>query len=83
MALKTVQTCQSKLWWEGPKWLKNGKRSWPNNVLLGDSQDATNGRKKVNVMSIVSNEKHSIGEVIDITRFSSIKKTAQSNILCQ
>ena len=72
--VNSIFLCQSKLWWEGPEWLKKGENFWPNNVLLEDSQDVANERKKVNVMSIMSNEKHSVGEVIDITRFSSLNK---------
>ena len=65
---------QSKLWWEGPEWLQKGENFWPNNVLLEDSQVIANERKKVNVMSIVSSEKGSIGKVMDVRRFNSLKK---------
>jgi len=38
--------CQSKLWWEGPEWLQKGENFWHNNVLLEDSQEIANERKR-------------------------------------
>ena len=66
--------CQSKLWWEGPEWLRKENNFWPISLALEDSKDIASERKKVNVMSVVSSEKHSIGEIIEIARFSSLNR---------
>ena len=42
------QLIKSDLWWEGPKWLKQGKTAWPKGTLLSDSEEVKEEQKKCN-----------------------------------
>ena len=66
----------SNLWWEGPNWLKKERSAWPSSAKLEDTEDVSKEERKVNVM--VTNAKMddhpSIGQVVDIGRFSTLGK---------
>ena len=73
---KASELRDSKLWWEGPKWLKEEKETWPNNEPLEDSNEVSEERKKASVLttSVAEEESESVSKVIDINRFSKLGK---------
>ena len=64
----------SKLWWEGPEWLRKDESEWPKKFVLEDSVEVKTERKKAFVFTVVTDEAAKIGNVIDIERFSSLGK---------
>ena len=46
---KASELRDSKLWWEGPKWLREEKETWLNNEPLEDSNEVSEERKKASV----------------------------------
>ena len=56
----------SKLWWEGPEWLRQEEEKWP--LKLESSLDVTAERKKTAVIVAINEEVK--GDVIYINRFS-------------
>eukprot|EP00794_Sanderia_malayensis_P004267 gene4267-biopygen3471 len=67
----------SKLWWEGPKWLTMGSKHWPNGLPCFDLEEANKERKKTVNALIATNERKpgvSVSAIIDINRFSSLGK---------
>ena len=64
----------SKLWWNGPSWLKKGRSEWPKSLVLDESDDVSKERKKVNVFATVVEEPQDICQVIDANRFSTLGK---------
>ena len=73
---KASELRDSKLWWEGPKWLREEKETWPNNEPLEDLSEVSEERKKAIVLttSVAEKESESVSKVIDINRFSKLGK---------
>ena len=65
----------SKLWWQGPQWLKQGKDSWPSPFLVEESTDVGNERRK-NVPVLVSVEKEwkGVSTVVNVERYGTLMK---------
>ena len=61
-------------WWEGPLWLKRGKEQWPKGMTLEDTEEVQNERRKVNVMITITEEKRGINQIINIDKFSKLKR---------
>ena len=64
----------NRLWWEGPAWLKGGQAAWPKFNEVNVSVSVEEERKKVNVLSLQTEEIISISNVIDVNRYSSLSK---------
>ena len=65
----------SKLWWEGPEWLKGGESEWPTSLVLQDSAEVESERKKVSVFSVLEGEgAGKVGKVIELVRYSSLER---------
>ena len=65
----------SKLWWEGPEWLKGGESEWPTSLVLQDSTEVESERKKVSVFSVLEDEGvRKVGKVIELVRYSSLER---------
>ena len=62
----------SRLWWEGPNWLKEHESKWPKNFLLENSSEVEDERKGTNVMLTVEREKRGVSNVIQIGRYGSL-----------
>ena len=65
----------SKLWWQGPQWLRLGKNSWPSSFLVEESTDVGSERRK-NVPVLVSVEKEwkGVSTVVNVERYSTLIK---------
>ena len=63
----------SKLWWEGPEWLKK-EDQWPNKIDLNKSEEIEVESKRVNVLVTVEEEPKGVSNVIDIDKFSSLDR---------
>jgi len=74
-----MQLRDSALWWEGPKWLREGKEAWPLNVNVENSYVVNEERKKANVFRVYSESHLSIRQVIDINRFNTMNKLQRVN----
>ena len=70
----TSQLRDSKLWWEGPHWLREGKAHWPKDMLVTDSDEVKEERKKTNVLSVVTERQARLSQSIIVNDFSSLKK---------
>ena len=68
------QLKESKLWWEGPQWLREGKTNWPKLLCGASSVEVETERRKVIMMSVVAEERPRLSNVLDINRHSAIKK---------
>ena len=68
------QLRSSALWWEGPLWLKGGKEDWPKGLILEDTEDVQIERKKANVMITITEEKKGVSQIVDIKKFSTLKR---------
>ena len=70
------QLIDSNLWWVGPKWLAEGKDNWPKKFLLTESADVKEEMKKSVVLASTTAREsvNTIGQAIDIERFSSLGK---------
>ena len=64
----------SRLWWEGPEWLKQEEEKWPPKLELDNSTEIASERKRVNVMVAAAKEPKGVSSVIDIDRFSNLGK---------
>ncbi len=66
---------ESTSWWEGPKWLSMGKRSWPQSELLEETLDVVDEKKKSSVVvCTVESELKGLSNVIDASRYSTVNK---------
>ena len=68
------QLRDSALWWEGPKWLRESEEAWPQSVNNENSEVVNEERRKTNVFSVCSENHLSVGQIIDINRFSTLSK---------
>ncbi|XP_065063348.1 uncharacterized protein LOC135689914 [Rhopilema esculentum] len=65
----------SRLWWEGPHWLSMGKEYWPKSFTLEDSPEIMEEKRKtVNVTAVIEQNRLSVTEIIEVDKFSSLKK---------
>eukprot|EP00794_Sanderia_malayensis_P018484 gene18484-biopygen15573 len=69
------QLKDNQLWWEGPSWLKENRDKWPSIFMVDESNDVIEERKKsVSTVMVAVESKKGISEIMDIKRFSSLKK---------
>ena len=52
--------------------LKKGRSEWPKSLVLDESDDVSQERKKVNVFATVVEGPQDISQVIDANRFSTL-----------
>ena len=68
------QLKNSDLWWKGPQWLRKGKQFWPKGLILEDSEEVKSEKKKVNVMVAMTETPIGVSQVIDINKYSTLRK---------
>ena len=68
------QLCDSRLWWEGPQWLRGSPSSWPSDTLEGEPIEVKTERKKEVVLVTTAEEPLLISQVVDISRYSTLGK---------
>ena len=72
-----------KLWWHGPLWLSQEEHNWPqkaNNISTPESE----GEKKISSVTalvVEITEPCSINQVLDISRYSSLRKLVRVTAL--
>ena len=64
----------SKMWWEGPEWLRENEENWPKTLVLEDSKEIKEERKKMCVLSVVTEKSEKLSNVMDVERFNSLNK---------
>ena len=73
VSAKVLQT--SRIWWEGPHWLVMGEQYWPTELLLMDSQEIRDKKKKESVvLPVAANSEVGIQNIIDVKRYSTVHK---------
>ena len=65
---------QSEWWWEGPKWLKEGKKAWPKEFNPNESSETREEKRKACVMTTIVEEQSRASNIIDVERFNSLGK---------
>ena len=70
------QLINNNLWWVGPTWLAQGKENWPQTFPLTESVEVKEEMKKAAVLitTTAMESVNTIGQAIDIERFSSLGK---------
>ena len=68
------QLISSKLWWKGPEWLSCQDSEWPTSLVLEDLENVGTERKKVNVLSIVTENPKRVSNVWNAEDYSSRAK---------
>ena len=66
--------CNNKLWWEGPVWLRGGEENWPNTLVLKDTMQVQDERKKTVVLSVVAENNDRVSNVVNVEKFTSLNK---------
>ena len=65
---------ESKLWWQGPEWLRKGKDSWPKGILLEDNNVVMSEIKKNANVLMALGSKIGVSEIVSIYRYSTLSK---------
>ncbi|XP_065058886.1 uncharacterized protein LOC135686560 [Rhopilema esculentum] len=72
---KVSQLMSSKLWWEGPHWLKERRENWPSQEEIAlNSEEVNCERKKVAVMVTTVEQPAGVSSLIDISKYSTLKR---------
>ena len=66
------QLHDSQVWWNGPGWLKKGKIEWPKSLVIEESEEVSQEKKKINVLTTIVEKAQGIDNDIDITKYSSL-----------
>ena len=65
----------SRLQWQAPHWLVMGKEHWPKQLLLSDSQEIEEEKKKeTNVLVVIQDLQNHAKNIIDPERYSTVTK---------
>ena len=64
------QLCDSRLWWEGPQWLKGSPSSLPSDTHEGEPIEVKTERKKEVVLVTTAEEPLLISQVVEISKYS-------------
>ena len=65
----------SRLCWEGHHWLVMGREHWPKQLLLIESQEIEEEKKKErNVFAVTQDSQNYVGNIIDPERYSTVMK---------
>ena len=68
------QLVGSKLWWAGPKWLREHEDKWPKTMVLTESEDIKEEQKKSSALSVAVEKQPRLSEIIDLNRFNTLNK---------
>ena len=75
------QLKNNELWWNGPPWLRKGKENWPTGLKLEDSDEVKREKKKTNVLIAVAENPSGVSRVIDINRYSTLRRLVRVTAL--
>jgi hypothetical protein len=72
-----------KLWWHGPLWLSQEEHNWPQKANIICTPESEGEKKISNVTALVVEitEPYSITQVLDISRYSSLRKLVRATAL--
>ncbi len=65
----------SRLWWQGPPWLREGENAWPKFSPIQDTEEVGEERKKsASVMLVNEREVEAISKVVDLSKYGTLAK---------
>ena len=64
----------SALWWKGPRWLSGHRDIWPVREEIVNTSGSQEEIRKMSVIEIQTEQAPNIGNVINLRRYSSLKK---------